>query len=77
MTRSSFGLYIVHYLVVASLGYMMKIYTALPPVAMYAILTVAVLAGSVLLYEVLSRIPFICWCVFGIKAPSRREHTAI
>lgn len=31
MTRSSYGFYIVHYLVIASLGYMMKIYTQLPP----------------------------------------------
>ena len=67
MTRSSFGLYIVHYLVIASLGYMMKMYTQLPPLAMYAILTVAVFTISPLLYELLSRIPFIRWCVFGIK----------
>lgn len=38
MTRSSFGLYIVHYLPVAALGYMMKSYTQLPPVAMYLFL---------------------------------------
>ena len=67
MTRSSFGLYIVHYLVVASLGYMMKIHTHLPPVAMYLILTVAVFVISPLLYEGLHRIPFIRWCVFGEK----------
>jgi surface polysaccharide O-acyltransferase-like enzyme len=67
MTRSSFGLYIVHYLVVASLGYMMKMYTQLPPVAMYLILTVAVFTLSPLLYEILHRIPFIRWCVFGEK----------
>ena len=65
MTRTSYGLYIVHYLVVASLGYMMKIYTQLPPVAMYVILTVAVFTLSPLLYEVLHRIPFVRWCVFG------------
>ena len=65
MTRSSFGLYIVHYLVVASLGYMMKTYTQLPPVAMYLILTVAVFTLSPLLYEVLRRIPVVKWCVFG------------
>ncbi|MBO4757161.1 MAG: acyltransferase, partial [Bacteroidales bacterium] len=41
MTKSSFGLYIVHYLVVASLGYMMKMYTQLPPWSMYVILTIA------------------------------------
>ena len=70
MTRTSFGLYVVHYLVVASLGYMMKQYTQLPPVAMYLILTVAVFTLSPLLYEVLHRIPVIRWCVFGEKKKS-------
>ena len=67
MTKSSFGLYIVHYLVVASLGYMMKMYTQLPPWAMYVILTVAVFTLSPLLYEILHRIPVVKWCVFGEK----------
>lgn len=67
MTRSSFGLYIIHYLVVASLGYMMKVYTQLPPVAMYLILTLAVFTLSPLLYEVLRRIPVVRWCIFGEK----------
>ena len=67
MTRSSFGLYVVHYLVVASLGYMMKMYAQLPPVAMYLILTVAVFTLSPLLYEILHRIPVVKWCVFGEK----------
>ena len=67
MTRSSYGLYIVHYLPVAALGYMMKTYTQLPPVAMYLILGVAVFVLSPLLYEVLRRIPFVRWCVFGEK----------
>ena len=67
MTRTSYGLYIVHYLVVASLGYMMKTYTQLPAFAMYLILTVAVFTLTPLIYEVLHRIPFIRWCVFGEK----------
>ena len=67
MSRSSFGLYIVHYLVIASIGYMMKLYTQLPPVAMYIILTVAVFTLSPLIYEIIRRIPFIRWCVFGEK----------
>ena len=67
MTRTSFGLYVVHYLVVASLGYMMKMYTQLPPVAMYVILTLAVFTLTPLLYEILHRIPFIRWCVLGEK----------
>ena len=68
MTRTSFGLYIVHYLVVASIGYMLKTYTQLPPAAMYFILTVAVFTLSPLLYEILHRIPVIRWCVFGEKS---------
>lgn len=66
MTRSSFGLYVLHYLVVASLGYMMKVYTALPPVAIYLILTVAVFTVTPLLYEIIRRIPVVRWCVLGI-----------
>ena len=65
MTRSSYGIYIVHYLVIASLGYMMKVHTQLPPVAMYLILGVAVFVLSPLLYEGLRRIPVVKWCVFG------------
>jgi len=34
---------------------------------MYLILTVAVFTLSPLLYEILHRIPFIRWCVFGEK----------
>lgn len=67
MTRSSFGIYIMHYLVVASLGYMMKFYTQLPPVIIYLILTVAVFTLSPLLNELIRRIPFLRWCVLGIK----------
>ena len=67
LTRSSFGIYIVHYLVIASFGYMMKQYTQLPPWAMYVILTIAVFALSPLLYEIIRRIPFIRWCVLGEK----------
>ena len=67
MTRSSYGIYIVHYLVIASLGYMMKTYTQLPPWSMYVILAVAVFTLSPLLYELLRRIPFIRWCVLGEK----------
>lgn len=74
MTRSSYGIYIVHYLVVASLGYMLKMYTGLPPVADYIILLVAVFALSPAIYELLRRIPFVRWAVFGIKKQSHFTH---
>ena len=68
MTKRSFGFYIVHYLVIAALGYQMRTYTQLPALAQYVILTVAVFTLSPLLYEVLHRIPFLRWCIFGEKA---------
>ena len=67
MTRAGFGIYIVHYLFVAGLGYMMKTYTNLPPMAMYLILTIAVFALSPLTYEIIRRIPIIRWYVLGEK----------
>ncbi len=67
MTKSSFGIYVVHYLVIASLGYMMKMYTSLQPWMMYVILTFAVMLLSPAIYEIIKRIPFVRWCVLGIK----------
>ena len=65
MTRSSYGIYIVHYLIIVSLGYTLKAETHIPPVCMYLTLTAAVFTLSPLLYEILRRIPFIRWCVLG------------
>lgn len=67
MTKASYGIYVIHYLVIAVVGYYMKAYTALPPWAMYLIMTVAVFTLSPLLYEIIRRIPFVRWCVFGMK----------
>ena len=73
MTKNSYGLYILHYLVIGSFGYMMKQYTSLAPWMMYVILTVAVMTISPLLNEIIKRIPFIRWCVLGIKKSKERR----
>lgn len=67
MTRSSYGIYIVHYLIVNSLGYALRVATTLQPLWVYVILTVAVFTLSPLLYELLRRTPFLRWCVLGEK----------
>ena len=67
MTRSSYGLYIVHYLVIASIGTILKNNTQLAPVFLYIILTVAVFTLSPVIYEVIHRIPFLRWCILGEK----------
>lgn len=68
MARSSYGIYVLHYLVIAGLGYVLKLYTTLPPWAIYIILTVAVFTLSPLMYEIIRRIPVIRWCVLGEKS---------
>ena len=73
MTRSSFGIYIVHYFVIASFGYVLKVHTQLPPLAIYLILTIAVFTLSPLIYEGLRRSPFLSWCIFGEKNPHRER----
>jgi len=68
MCRKSWGLYIFHYLMIAVPGWYLKLLAPeLAPVFVYLIVTVTGFAGSVILYEIMSRIPVIRWCVLGIK----------
>ena len=68
MTRSSFGLYIVHMTVCTGSCLLLKS-AALPLWLIYTLALIATFAGSVVLWEVLRRIPFVRWCVFGIRRP--------
>ena len=70
MTRNSFGVYILHYLVIGALGYMMKQYTSLAPWMMYVILTIAVMTVPFGLNEIIKRIPVLRWCVLGMRKKS-------
>ena len=67
MTRSSYGIYIIHYLIIASIGTLLKQNLELSPALCYLILTVAVFTLSPLLYEIIRRIPFLRWCTLGEK----------
>lgn len=67
MNRCSYGLYVLHYSVLAAFGYMLKTYTSLSPWLMYALLALAVFVLTPLLYELFRRIPFIRWAVLGEK----------
>ena len=66
MTRSSYGLYIVHMTVCTASCLWLKS-TALPLWLIYTLALIATFAGSVVLWEVLRRIPFVRWCLFGVK----------
>ena len=66
MTRSSYGIYIVHMTVCSSACVLLR-GSGLPVWSIYAIVLAATLLGSVVLYEIMRRIPFVRWAVFGIK----------
>lgn len=67
MTKSSFGIYIVHYLLIIAPCYLIKTYTTLPALVVYPLCLIIVLLGSPALYELLKRIPIIRYAVLGIK----------
>lgn len=74
MSRKSFGLYVFHYLPLSICAFYMDKYLKLPAVMVYIIVGAAAFAGGYLLYEIISRIPFVSWCVLGITANERRKN---
>ncbi len=71
MTRSSYGLYIVHMVVCSSVCLWLK-GSALPVWEIYCVAIAITLAGSVAMWEVLSRVPVIRWVLFGIRSDSAK-----
>ena len=67
MTKRSYGLYVFHYLPLSASAYLLTKYADLPPVLMYLTVLICGFAGGLILYEIMSRIPFIRWAVLGIK----------
>jgi peptidoglycan/LPS O-acetylase OafA/YrhL len=68
MHRRSWGLYIFHYLPLSMTAWYLHIYASGMPAIFHYILTLVTgFAGGLLLYEIISRIPILRWCVLGIK----------
>ena len=66
MCKKSWGLYIFHYLPIAVVAWYLKLLVpAMAPVLVYLIVAVSGFAGAFALYEVISRIPVVRWCVLG------------
>ncbi len=66
MTRKSWGLYLFHYLPLAACAY--YIYALpIPAVLKYLLTAESAVAGGVLLYDIISCIPVLRWCVCGIS----------
>ncbi len=71
MSKKSFGLYVFHYLPLSATAYVLDKYAEVPALLSYILVIVAAFAGGYALYEVISRIPVLRWCVLGIKKEKR------
>lgn len=67
MNRNGFGMYALHYLTLSVFGLLLNRYTSCAAALCYVLCAAAGYGGSLLLFCVLRRIPFVRWCLFGIK----------
>lgn len=65
LSNRSFGLYVFHYLPLSAAAYVLCNFTSLPPLSIYLLTALAAFAGSLILYEIISRIPILRWCLLG------------
>ena len=76
MRGKSWGLYVFHYLFIAMTAWYLHLYAQdLNPVIVYLLTAVAGFAGSFALYEIISRIPVLRWCILGIKGHTGKGET--
>lgn len=67
MSARSFGIYVFHYLGISLSAYLLNRYTNIPALPCYIITLLSGFVFGLGLNEIISRIPFIRWCVLGIK----------
>lgn len=68
MNKKSWGLYVFHYLAISVCAFYLHTYApGMPAILVYLLTAIGAFAGAFLLYEVISRIPVVRWCVLGIS----------
>lgn len=68
MSKKSWGLYVFHYTAISACAfYLHKFASGAPAIVCYLSVALAAFAGSFAVYEIISRIPVVRWCVLGIK----------
>ena len=66
--KEAWGVYLFHYLPLAvSAWYLRQLAPNMFPVFVYLLVAFAAFFGAICLYNIVSRIPFIRWCVLGMK----------
>lgn len=72
INQQSWGLYVFHYLPLSAAALLLTEHTELPAICIYLLTALAAFGGALALYALISRIPFLRWCVLGIK--KERNH---
>jgi len=67
LSKKCWGIYVLHYLPLSACAYLLATKTQLNHVLIYALVLISGLAGSVVLYEIISRIPILRFLILGIK----------
>lgn len=70
LTGNSFGLYILHYPVLITAGYLLQYHTALPAGWKYLLAAAGMFVGTLLLNEIIRRVPGVRFLVLGIRKKS-------
>lgn len=73
MSKTSFGVYVVHYLITLVVCYLLKTYLPVPPAVIYVLAIVFIIGLSFGVYELLRRIPVIRYLMFGIRGKKREK----
>ena len=66
MRKKSYGIYAFHYICLSATAYYLHIYTNFSPLIQYIICGISCFAGSIILFNIMSKIPYIRWLVLGI-----------
>ena len=72
MTKRSFGLYVFHYFPLTFAAWMLELYAKVSAVPTYVIAALSAFFGAFVLYETVVRIPFVRWCLLGIKKSAKK-----
>ena len=76
MTQRSFGIYTFHYFAMSAVALLLTRYCDLPAFVFYLLCGIAGIAGAIVLWEIVTRIPFVRWCLLGIKKNRKKETSA-
>ncbi|MBR1796500.1 MAG: acyltransferase family protein [Clostridiales bacterium] len=69
MTKRSFAIYTFHYFTMSAVAILLVAFTDAPAFAHYLAVLVIGLAGAFALAEIIPLIPFVRWCLLGIRKP--------